>query len=175
VREDQNRQLRLETARLTLAACTAEFVDALEKGPSEAGQLLGADIPADWPDAELAEFLPIYATQLRDDPSTLGYGIWLVVADQAQTLIGSAGFQGKPDDQGSIEIGFGVHPDFRNAGYATEAVNALLSWARLQTDVRAVIAHCDPSNPASIRVLEKAGMRTTEGRDNLLAWSTEPV
>jgi [ribosomal protein S5]-alanine N-acetyltransferase len=89
--------------------------------------------------------------------------------------IGSAGFQGKPDDQGSIEIGFGVHPDFRNAGYATEAVNALLSWARLQTDVRAVIAHCDPSNPASIRVLEKAGMRTTEGRDNLLAWSTEPV
>jgi len=116
VREDQNRQLRLQTARLTLVACTAEFVDALEKGPSEAGQLLGADIPADWPDAELAEFLPIYATQLRDDPSTLGYGIWLVVADQAQTLIGSAGFQGKPDDQGSIEIGFGVHPDFRNAG-----------------------------------------------------------
>jgi ribosomal-protein-alanine N-acetyltransferase len=175
VPEDQNRQLRLQTDRLTLIACTPEFVDALENGPDEAGQLLGADIPADWPDAELAEFLPIYATQLRDDHSTLGYGIWLVVADQARTLIGSAGFQGKPDEQDSIEIGFGVHPDFRNTGYATEAVNALLTWARQQRGVRTVIAHCDPSNPASIRVLEKAGMKRTRTRDHLLAWSTEPL
>ena len=173
--EDRNRQPRLQTARLTLIACTPEFVAALENGADEAGQLVGADIPADWPDAELVEFLPVYAAQLRDDPSTLGYGIWLVVADQPRTLIGSAGFQGKPDDQGSIEIGFGVHPDFRNTGYATEAVNALLTWARQQTDVRAVIAHCDPGNPASIRVLEKAGMTRTGTREHLLAWSTEPL
>lgn len=173
--EDQNRQPRLHTDRLTLIACTPDFVDALEKGPDQVGQLLGATIPADWPDAELAGFLPIYATQLRDDPSTLGYGIWLVVADDARTLIGSAGFQGKPDDKGSIEIGFGVHPDFRNTGYATEAVYALLRWARQQADVRAVIAHCDPSNPASIRVLEKAGMKRTVTHDNLLAWSSEPM
>jgi hypothetical protein len=57
-------------------------------------------------------------------------------------------------------------------GGATEAVKALLTWARQQQGVRAVIAHCHPDNHASIRVLEKAGMATTETGDELLAWST---
>ena len=172
--QDRRGQLRLRTERLTLVACTPEFVDALEYGAGEAGHLLGAILPPDWPDPELAGFLPIYATQLREDPSTLGYGIWLVVVDDVRTLVGSAGFQGKPDEQRAIEIGFGIHSDFRNCGYATEAVSALITWARERGDVRSVIAHCDPGNPASIRVLEKAGMKRTGTRDHLLAWRTDP-
>lgn len=171
---DREDRLRLQTDRLTLIACTQQFVDALERGTREAAHLLGAKLAPDWPDAELAGFLPIYATQLRNDPTTLGYGIWLVVANAARTLIGSAGFQGKPDEQGAIEIGFGIQPDFQNNGYATEAVSALITWAGEQGDVRSVIAHCDPGNLASIRVLEKANLQRTGTRNHLLAWSTEP-
>lgn len=169
--EDHGRPLQLQTPRLTLVACPTEFIDALARGADEAG-LLGLRLPDGWPDPELASFLPIYAAQLRADPSMLGYGVWLIVEKETQTVIGSAGFQGKPDDGGLIEVGYGVHPDFRNAGYATEAVQALLQWARQQEHVRGVLAHCDPDNAPSIRVLQKTGMKATGMRGAQPEWAT---
>jgi ribosomal-protein-alanine N-acetyltransferase len=171
--EDHGRRLQLQTRRLTLIACPTEFIDALARGADEAGLLLGLRLPDGWPDPELASFLPIYAGQLREDPSMLGYGVWLIVAKDTQTVIGSAGFQGKPDDAGLIEVGYGVHPDFRNAGYATEAVEALLEWAQEQQDVRGVLAHCDADNTPSIRVVQKAGLKATGTKEAQLEWATE--
>ena len=43
-------------------------------------------------------------------------------------VVGSAGFIAPPDD-GTIELGYGIHADHRGAGYATEAATALVAWA----------------------------------------------
>ncbi|MGH8881666.1 MAG: GNAT family N-acetyltransferase, partial [Stackebrandtia sp.] len=42
-------------------------------------------------------------------------------------------------------------------GYATEAVRALTEFAFTATEVHVVTAEVEPSNPASVRVLEKCG------------------
>lgn len=62
---------------------------------------------------------------LREDPQLLGYGVWLLIERESRTVVGSAGFQGRPSSEGEIELGYGIHADFQNLGYATEAARAL--------------------------------------------------
>src|ERR1044072_5590128 len=76
-------------------------------------------------------------------------------------VIGTAGFVGPPDSAGSVEIAYGIVPDYEGRGYATEAAAALVAFARSDTRVRALCAHTLPARNASTRVLEKCGFRLT--------------
>ncbi|HEY3764672.1 MAG TPA: GNAT family N-acetyltransferase [Gaiellales bacterium] len=162
--------LRLETGRLILVAARAEPLRALRDGDvRRAGGILGAAVPDGWPDVELAEILPDQLERLEAEPATLGFGVWVIVAAKPRIVVGSAGFIAPPDD-GEVELGYGVHPDHRGIGYATEAAKALVRWSLAQDGVRRVIAECDDDNGASIRVLEKAGMRRVHTRAGLIRW-----
>jgi [ribosomal protein S5]-alanine N-acetyltransferase len=145
--------LHLETERLVLLALTAELVEAL-KDRSAAERLIGAAIPDGWPDKELGGLLQIYGPWIAED-----------------FVVGSAGFMGKRPENGEpIELGYGVHPDYRNRGYATEATQALVEWALAQPPVERVVAKCDPANAPSVRVLEKIGMTRRGDTDGMLVW-----
>jgi RimJ/RimL family protein N-acetyltransferase len=163
---------RLETERLTLMALPLEAARALAAGDrGRAAGILGAALPDGWPDEELAGILPAYCDRLAAGPDTIGFGVWAVVRTDLRVVVGSAGFIGPPD-RGEVELGYGVHPDHRNAGYATEAAIALVGWAIGRDGVTRVIAECDEHNPASIRVLEKAGLRRAHVRAGTIRWST---
>jgi RimJ/RimL family protein N-acetyltransferase len=44
-------------------------------------------------------------------------------------------------------------------GYTTEAVKVVVDWALRQDEIRRIFATCDVDNPASARVMEKAGLK----------------
>lgn len=67
---------------------------------------------------------------------------------------------------GSLELGWVVHPDFQNRGYATSAVKLAFEELRAQ-GYKQVLAGAFASNAASIRVMEKAGMRRLERMDEV--------
>jgi RimJ/RimL family protein N-acetyltransferase len=75
----------------------------------------------------------------------------------AGLAVGGAGFLGGPDEDGGVTIGYGLAPAARGQGYATEAVRALLEFARSQ-GVRRVRADTDHDNTASQHVLTRAGL-----------------
>jgi ribosomal-protein-alanine N-acetyltransferase len=160
----------LETERLTLVALTLDVVAALGEGAG-AEQLVGAAIPEGWPDDELLGLLSLYRDWLRADPSVLGFGPWLVIVRDEGVVAGSAGFVGKPSAEGSIELGFGIHPAYRNRGYASEAARALVEWGLDQPGVQRVIARCDVDNHPSIRVLEKTKLARLGEEDGQLVWA----
>jgi [ribosomal protein S5]-alanine N-acetyltransferase len=166
--------LRLDTDRLTLVPFTLEFIAALERR-QEAERLLGARIPDDWPDEELSGLVSLYADWVCNDPTVVGYGPWIVIARDEDAVVGSAGFIGKPDDERTIELGFGSHADYRNRGYASEAARALVAWGLEQPGVERVIAKCDPDNLPSVRVLEKIGMNRVSDADGQLLWEVAKV
>ena len=58
----------------------------------------------------------------------------------------------------SIEIGYAIHPDYHNQGYATEAFSALISHL-FDIGFKSVIAGAFDDNIASIRVMEKCGLK----------------
>jgi ribosomal-protein-alanine N-acetyltransferase len=163
-------RLRLETERLDIVAFSRELLGALDD-PVAAARLIGASIPEGWPDEELSELLRSDARWVVEDSPKPGYGPWAVIARAESWVVGSAGFSGPPE-RGAIELGFGIHSDFRNRGYAAEAARALIEWGQAQPSVERIIAKCDPGNAASIRVLEKIGMINVDEQDGMLRWTS---
>lgn len=68
-----------------------------------------------------------------------------------------------PPEEGAIEFGYGVVASRRIRGYASEAARAVVSFALNSPEVHTVYADVDETNPASIRVLEKAGLHRVAG------------
>ncbi|HEY4120633.1 MAG TPA: GNAT family N-acetyltransferase, partial [Byssovorax sp.] len=60
-------------------------------------------------------------------------------------------------EEGKVEIGYSVLPEFQRRGFATEMVAALTDWALAEPRVRAVFADVDPENTPSVRLLTKLG------------------
>ena len=56
------------------------------------------------------------------------------------------------------DFGYAIAREYWNQGYTTEAVQSLVQWALDQEEIYQVWAVCDLDNPASARVLEKAGL-----------------
>ena len=57
------------------------------------------------------------------------------------------------------ELGYIFNTAFQNKGYATEAAFGLIQYGFEQLGIHRVIAHCNPENIPSWRVLEKIGMK----------------
>ena len=62
-------------------------------------------------------------------------------------------------EAGAIGFGYILTRNSWGRGYASEALRALVDHALTQADVFRTQAICDVENPASARVMEKAGMR----------------
>ena len=84
---------------------------------------------------------------------------------RGRTVLGSIGFFGPPaagpDGAPEVEVGFGLVPEARGRGFATEALRGLL----MLTDASGVRvrASARPDNAASLRVLAKAGFTELRG------------
>ena len=87
------------------------------------------------------------------------FGHFQVIRRADDKVIGDIGFHQPPDALGELSIGFGIVPEARRNGYASEALRTVLAWALAQPEVRAVHADTDLVNLASQRVLAGAGMR----------------
>lgn len=55
-------------------------------------------------------------------------------------------------------VGYGLHPDARGQGLASDALRTILDWCR-KTGRALPAAHCHPDNQASMRVLASSGYR----------------
>jgi RimJ/RimL family protein N-acetyltransferase len=72
--------------------------------------------------------------------------------------IGGLGFNRPPDEDGTTTIGYGLVPSARGRGYASEALRALLAFAR-ERGLTCVQGDADHGNIASQRVMTAVGMR----------------
>jgi RimJ/RimL family protein N-acetyltransferase len=158
---------RLETARLDLRPLPAKVATALQLDREEAAQLLGATLPPDWPQQDLVDLLPGQAALGLQDER---FGIWVLVERATGNVIGDAGFLGRPDADGLVEIGYSVIPAARRRGFATEAAGALVNWALRRRGVRAVLAACDQDNTPSVRTLERLGFTRTTEQEGKVHW-----
>jgi ribosomal-protein-alanine N-acetyltransferase len=157
-------RLALKTRRLHLVAGTAELVRAQLSDPQRLALLLDARVPRLSPlSPETEEAMECMTQALERRTGQVGWWCWYFVLHNRVTghrvLIGDGGFKGPPDAEGTVELGYALLRPYRNRGYATEAVQALLEWAFDSPEVRGVYAEAQMGNTASIRVLQKAGFR----------------
>ena len=82
-----------------------------------------------------------------------------VVLRETGRLIGTAGFTSFDLPNRSAEIGYVISPLYQGCGYATEAVRALVAFGFEQCDLSRISAVCMRENSASLRVMEKCGLK----------------
>ena len=85
--------------------------------------------------------------------------------------MGNIAYKGSPDNNGSIEIGYGIGESFRSQGYMTEAVQLLTTAAFALPSVRIITAVTSKDNTPSIRVLQKSNFFYTGASDVYLYWA----
>ncbi|MEF2276857.1 GNAT family N-acetyltransferase [Deinococcus sp. YIM 134068] len=163
----------LTTPRLWLLPLTRAVVEArLRAGTFEApveldGQSLLVAFPPDWP-GDLLPVFPMFLADLQVGRVDELPDSRFLVERATLTAVGTMGTKGEPDGSGRVEIGYGLIPEARGRGYATEAGQAFLAHLLTRPDVRRVTAHTARGNRASEHVLEKLGFtRTGE------SWSVE--
>ena len=119
------------------------------------------------------EFLNIVQGQLetveRDAANTLFHTFWFLICKEDGAVVGSADFKNVPDQNGEVEIGYGLGEGHRGHGYMTEAVAAMCRWALTQAQVSHIIAETERENLPSQRVLERCGF-TRYWQGNTLWW-----
>ena len=68
--------------------------------------------------------------------------------------------------EGSVELGYVVHPNHWGKGFATAALTLAIDQL-FQKGCRQVLCGAFAENPASLRVMEKAGMQKIEKSDEI--------
>lgn len=86
-----------------------------------------------------------------------GFGLDLVERKSDSAPLGICGLIQR-DTLPDVDVGYAFLPQFRGAGYAAEAVAAVIEHARRSLGLRRIVAIVAPGNHASIRVLEKLGL-----------------
>lgn len=86
------------------------------------------------------------------------HSFWLLIRKADRIVVGSADFKDLPNENGEVEIGYGLGKAFEHNGYMTEAVNAMCHWA-LEQGVLNIIAETESDSFASQRILEHCGFR----------------
>ncbi|MGW4231657.1 GNAT family N-acetyltransferase [Streptomyces sp. NPDC004980] len=97
------------------------------------------------------------ADQLARDPSAAPWITRVAVSEPDGTVVGDAGFHGRPDEAGTVEVGYTVVPGHRRQGYARAIVTALLVRAAAEPGVRTVRATVRSDNTASLATLAGFG------------------
>jgi len=157
---------RISSERLDLVSMSPVFVEALLDGRRlEAATLIGAALPDAWPDAHDERFLHRRLGQMRRDPELQPWLARALVLREAGAVVGHAGFHGPPGVNGpaqpdAVEVGYTVFPPHRGKGLATEAVRALIAWAR-ERGVHRLYASVGPGNEPSLAIVRKLGFVQT--------------
>jgi [ribosomal protein S5]-alanine N-acetyltransferase len=116
------------------------------------------------PSFRLGSVADLYARFVSEPQyEEFGYGRWLVTERATGVPLGTCGLKYMEfaiDDLGGttpgIDLGYGFFRSTWGNGYATEACQAVMDWAR-QAGLSVLIARCLPEHIASIRVIEKMG------------------
>jgi len=101
-----------------------------------------------------------------------GFGLFLVCSKGNSMPLGLCGLM-KRDNLEDADLGYAFLPEFWQQGYATEAVESVLDYAKNTHNLTRVLALSKSSNAASIKLLNKVGflfdrdLKLLEDEENL--------
>ncbi len=149
-------QLILETERLVLRPLTPEDAPTVAR---LAGRREIADttisIPHPYSQDQAREWIATHA-----GPAGAGKElVFGITTRQEGRLMGAVGLREIDTEHSQAEMGFWTEVESWGKGYATEAARAVIRYAFEQLKLNRVYAHHMVRNPASGRVLQKAGMK----------------
>lgn len=145
----------LETERLQLKNISAEDRDFILKqfSTDAVNEYLYDAEP--FQNLQEADELIEYFT--RPEPRTLHR--WILVLKESGEKIGTCGFHNWNRENSRTEIGYDMQPEFWGLGYMSEALRAILTFAKDEMKVTRIDAHIYPDNLGSVKLAERHGFQ----------------
>jgi len=146
----------LETPRLILRRATAEDCRAIHDNLTTDPDIVEF---VGWEDCPNYDDTHKRITALIDqyeDPSTYH---WLVIAKNCNEIAGVIYVVHMLEKRRTAEIDYGTAKHFRGKGYMPEALAKVIDYLFFDVGFYRIEAQCNTDNPASARVMVKAGMQ----------------
>ena len=161
--------LRDARSGISLVAIALDHLDAEDISAEALCVRLEVLPPPSWPPEfngpETRAWLRNLMTTDAGSAGWLGYYVIATIGGKPM-LAGTAGFKGRPDENGEVEIGYSIILEMRRKGIATAAINLLIGHAFANPDVQRIKAETLPRLIPSIGVLLKCEFtQTREGFD----------
>lgn len=157
------------TSRLIIMPMSKKIAKAVLSGEDDDLNELGIKKYATWPREDTLDILNFIFENMPEHYVS-GFDVWMIIKKEDMMIIGDAGFRGIPNEDGEVEIGFGLVDDEHGKGYGYETASALINWAFTQNGVDIVKAECLIDNYGSIGVLRKCGMKEIRRDDEIIFW-----
>lgn len=152
--------MQLETKRLLLFPLDEIQIKNWTKGLPALEQALSCAYDGEKMEGMFLQIVQEQAEKVQNDRENwLFHTFWLLLRKEDRTVIGAADFKAPPDQDGAVEIGYGLNAAYERNGYMTEAVEAMCRWAFAQPGVRTILAETERENDASQRVLKRCAFR----------------
>ncbi len=160
----------IETDRLIIIPMTYSMVRSILVGDNSMFDKLGINFNGKWPLPDTLDILNFIKDTMNKNDEVSGYDVWMVIKKEDRSVIGDAGFKGTPNENGEIEIGFGLIDEEQKKGYGYEVASSLIEWASKIDEVKVIKADCLIDNIGSAKLLKKCGMRETKRDGEFIYW-----
>ncbi|WAO96969.1 N-acetyltransferase domain-containing protein [Fusarium falciforme] len=97
------------------------------------------------------------SAQIKVDPQEAVWVTRIVVDSDTGAILGLAGYHGKPNLDGMVEVGYAIDPLYRRQGHARAALKILLDVASNDPRVKVVRATVQPDNLPSRKLINHYG------------------
>jgi RimJ/RimL family protein N-acetyltransferase len=161
---------RISSDRLILIPFTLAIATSILEGNLDVLESLGLKTDKFWPDNESIETLPKIIRNLELVKEPTGFESWMIIKQDDMAVIGDAGFKGKPNANGEVDIGYSIIEKEQKRGYGFETAKKLIDWAFSQQEVKFITASCLINNIASVKILEKLGMQEISRDEEMIYW-----
>lgn len=152
--------MTIETPRLKLIPCDVDILKAAVFGDAQLAKILNVSVQKNWTEFGTRP-LEYSLNRLANFPEEKDWWTYLPLHKSDNTLIGSGGYKGKPNN-GTVEIGYEIVPQYRNQGLATEMAKGLIDHAFKDPRVNMILAHTLGFENPSTSILQKCGFIKTQ-------------
>jgi len=167
--------MMIETKRLKLIAGDAEILRAAIEGNEKLAKTINVNVGDNWSEFGVGA-LQYSLDRMTESKGEKNWWTYFPIHRQDNRLIGSGGYKGMPTEEGTVEIGYEIAPEYRNCGYATEMAQGLIENAFKDQRVKSIIAQSLGHENPSTKVLQKCGFEKVEeinDPDDGLIWRWE--
>ena len=160
----------LETERLKLIPLKEKELDLWLNNLEELEKNINISYKAEPMEGFFKEIVKGQLEITKKDPDNyIWHSFWLIIEKRSRIVIGAADFKDVPDDNGEVEIGYGLGKEFEHKGYMTEAVKAMCEFGKKQEGVKHIIAETELDNIPSHNILKRCGFKEYS-RDETIWW-----
>ncbi|PUA39092.1 N-acetyltransferase [Paenibacillus elgii] len=160
----------ITTERLYLIPFTRKLIISIIDGDYEDLINMGLNKGEGWPDEDAIETFPKILRNLELVKEPTGFESWIIVKKDRMTIIGDAGFKGRPNSAGEVDIGYAIIEHERKKGYGIEAAQSLVDWAFSNPEVKTITAKSLLNNIGSARILAKMKFKEICRDEEMIHW-----